>query len=159
MCCNCPNAPLNWNSIKRITWIFRVTHIQWTPYSIRARAFFESYHTLWGIITPNKLILVKMRLQKLDSSFTLKTVRKTSKNACVLIHHPVIPTSVPKPLQNSNLEAKYWKSLLLLLLGNQVLKISISKKLSNLMWHYGFDNCNHFYMQAMSVLLKPKIQT
>ena len=27
---------------------------------------FEVYSTLWGIITPNKLILVKIRLQKVD---------------------------------------------------------------------------------------------
>ena len=35
-------------------------------YSIRTRVFFDSYVTLWGIISPNKLILLKIRLEKID---------------------------------------------------------------------------------------------
>ena len=36
------------------------------PYSIRARVFFDFYITSWVIISPNKHILVKIRLEKVD---------------------------------------------------------------------------------------------
>ena len=55
------------------------------PYSIRTRVFFDFYVTLWGMILPNKLILVKIRLEKVDwVRFTFKKSRKTSKNALAL---------------------------------------------------------------------------
>ena len=37
-----------------------------TPYSIGTRVFFIFYVTLWVIISPNKHILVKIRLEKVD---------------------------------------------------------------------------------------------
>ena len=33
---------------------------------VRTRVFFDFYVTLWGIILPNKLILVKIILEKVD---------------------------------------------------------------------------------------------
>ena len=42
--------------------IYRVTFKEWPPYSAGKCAFFEVYHTLWDIITPNKPILVKNEL-------------------------------------------------------------------------------------------------
>ena len=41
---------------------YRVTFKEWPPYSAGKCAFFEVYHTLWDIITPNKPILVKNEL-------------------------------------------------------------------------------------------------
>ena len=35
-------------------------------YSIRTRVFFDFYVILWGIISPNKLLLVKIKLEELD---------------------------------------------------------------------------------------------
>ena len=43
-------------------YIYRVTFKEWPPYSAGKCAFFEVYHTLWDIITPNKPILVKNEL-------------------------------------------------------------------------------------------------
>ena len=40
----------------------RVGFKEWPPYSAGKSAFFEVYHTLWDIITPNKPILVKNEL-------------------------------------------------------------------------------------------------
>lgn len=40
--------------------------IRGPPCSIKARAFLESYHTLWEIITQHKPILVQARLPKDD---------------------------------------------------------------------------------------------
>ena len=36
------------------------------PYSIRTRVFFDFYVTLWVTFSPNKHILVKIRLEKVD---------------------------------------------------------------------------------------------
>ena len=33
---------------------------------MRTRVFFDFYFTLWGMISPNKLILAKIRLEKVD---------------------------------------------------------------------------------------------
>ena len=33
---------------------------------MKTRVFFDFYVTLWGIISPNKLILVKIRQEKVD---------------------------------------------------------------------------------------------
>ena len=41
---------------------YRVTFKEWPPYSEGKCVFFEVYHTLWDIITPNKPILVKNEL-------------------------------------------------------------------------------------------------
>ena len=40
---------------------YRVGFKEWTPYSIRITAFYEFYHTLWDIISPNKHIVVNIR--------------------------------------------------------------------------------------------------
>ena len=78
-----------------------MTHIQWTPYSIRARAFFESYHTLWGKITSNKLISVKIRLQKvvMGEIYTQNVKENFKKCSCfdtigvpLHISHPTHPS-------------------------------------------------------------------
>ena len=52
---------------------------------MKIRVFFDFYVTLWGIISPNKLILVKIRPEKVDlGEIYIKKSRKTSKNALVL---------------------------------------------------------------------------
>ena len=45
---------------------YRIGFKEWTPYNAGKSAFFEVYHTLWDIITPNKPILVKTRLKKVN---------------------------------------------------------------------------------------------
>ena len=57
----------------------------WPPYSVRTRVFFDFYITLWGIISPNKLILVKIRLEKVDlGEVYIQKEQENFKNALFL---------------------------------------------------------------------------
>ena len=52
------------------------------PHVIKIYAF---YHTLWDLITPNKPILVKIRLQKLIGIRSTLKKRENLKSALILI--------------------------------------------------------------------------
>ena len=41
--------------------LYRVGTKEWPTYNTKIREFFDFYHTLWDIITPNKPILDKIR--------------------------------------------------------------------------------------------------
>ena len=55
------------------------------PLWYKNKSFFDFYVTLWGIISPNKLILVKIRLEKVDlGEVYIQKEQENFKNALVL---------------------------------------------------------------------------
>ena len=59
---------------------------------------FEFYHTLWGKITPNKLILVKIRLQKVVMGEVQTQKVQENFKKCSCFNTIVGPLSISHPV-------------------------------------------------------------
>ena len=59
--------------------MYRVGFKEWNPYSIKRGKFFEFYHTLWDIISPNKSCSILNGKNLIYGRSTLKKFRKNSK--------------------------------------------------------------------------------